>query len=166
MTDSFFQALVRELEAALDDDDVEFASGDAELSRHGNKLERVVWVWRGGRLAPTTRQRARAGSEVVHPVYDDRAVVEAHLRAGSDAALERLWTRILTLARRALGTASVPGDYVFRGSQSSAVSGRTDAREMMQRFEWRLSVREQDVPGGATVAALGFDTTFAISPHE
>jgi hypothetical protein len=162
---SFFQALVAELGQALDDPEVEFLAGESERSRHGNRLSRVVWVWRGGKLSPSTRTRSREGPDVIHPIYDDLATVDAYLRAPGDEALEQLWTRVLTLVRQRLGTASQPGEYVFLPSQGQSVSGRTDAREVMQRFQWRLSVREQSFGAATPVAILGFDTSYALTPR-
>lgn len=164
---AFFPALVAQLGEALnleadEADIVEVLHGEWNLSEHGRRLRRIVWVWSGGSLAASTRPRSRENGGVVQPIYDNLTRVDAYLRAADDAALEHLWTRMLTVVRRQLGTASAPGDYVFRPSQSTAVAGRTDAREMMQSFTWRLSVLEQRLGGGAVVSVLGFDTSYAL----
>ena len=161
---TFLEVAADAIAKRLNDREVEFRTGEAELAAHGAS-SRVVWVWRGGRLAPATRGGPAQvdRSVVVRPLHDKLAVVQAYLRAPSDAALEDLWARLLSAVRATLGTASIAGDYALEPRDS--VSRRVDSSALMQSFQWRLSIREQQPRGQpAPTVLFAFDTSYELLP--
>lgn len=168
---SSFERVVEAIHAKLRDRDVEFAVGQAELSAHGGP-KRVVWVQRGGRLAPPTRgafMHPQNSQLRVRPLLSNIVSVQAFIQAPDAGELEQLWTDVLTATRAVFGSGSTAIDYVLAGSNN--ISGRGDRAELMQTFEWTLVLAERGgrqhdstTSGAGTVTVLAFETTEDLDP--